>query len=650
MFLNALNDNPKLQFLSLSSACWLISFVFSLMPLATYEAESFLLSAVFLFFAFAASLVVAPREGLKRLRNSAVFIGVMAFWALALLSVLLSEVAAVSFIYFVFFSALPLSFVLFSLHSRGELLAACLVGAGFVLCALALFALISYLALPEFLIYGQVHWPLSNPNSFAGLMSYGFWGALGVCVYSKAVSYKALAAFHMFLFFAAMLMTGSVGALLAVALVVPVFVIMMRRVLKVQKRLLAGLFVGCALLSTVFTMPIGQIRSHANSEAGVSVEILSSRPALWQSALEIFKAHPLHGTGIGTFFLYYPEARNPEDPNTAGLMAHNDPLQFAAEMGVLAPILFYLLAVLILIKTCRAMVGKGLGERQKLVVFTCFCALGSMILHTHVTFHLNVLSMLMLTGMVLAMWRNVGCTSFEGEGAPMLSYQCIVGKFAILSPIIIVLAFFIQLQVSQIFVNKAQSAVAEGDVQTAINYVNRADELSFGTNSRAYISAANIHLGILQLNAPLMPKDELAKMVTDVRALLGKAQMHNPRSAAVLHAQGELRLYTEPFLRAEDRVAGKRAHELFGDALKLDPLFLSSRLKLVDRALRSKDLDQAVVLLEEGLQWRYKAQNPAFFLEKAGIVAKTAGRQDVYGEAKRQWAIYFKEPYPVQGD
>jgi hypothetical protein len=48
----------------------------------------------------------------------------------------------------------------------------------------------------------------------------------------------------------------------------------------------------------------------------------------------------LDRTGIGTFYLYYP-AVNTGDYFSTGRMAHSDPLQFWAEMGVLAPLLFY---------------------------------------------------------------------------------------------------------------------------------------------------------------------------------------------------------------------------------------------------------------------------------------------------------------------
>lgn len=646
MDLSCLKDNPQLQFLSVSAVCWLISFGFALMPLDAYEAESFLLSAVFMGFAFIAGIIVAPVAKIRSLLKSHVFWGVAAFWALALVSVLASEVHEISFLYFVFFSALPLNFILFSVYSfDGVLVKVAAWGGGFIMCALAVFAVISYYALPEFLFYGQVHWPLANPNSFAGLMSFGFWGALGLCVCAKSKAQQYIAALHAWMFFAVILMTGSVGALLALVIAFPLFVSVLWRYLAGKKYVLIGVLCGCLALPTVFSVSVSQMQAHID-DTGVSVEVLSSRPAIWQSAIEIAQDHPWTGTGIGTFFLYYPEVRDAEDASTAGLMAHSDPLQFAVEMGYLAPLVFYGLAILILIKIYKVMVSNAFAGNRKVVIFTSFCALLAMLLHTHVTFHLNVLSMLMVSGLALAVLHSAACTCSGGTAEAVDDYRTPFVKFSILLLFIIFLAVFSQFQSSQILVNRMQKSLLAGDVNAAIMQVNKADDLSLGTNARAFVAAANISIGILQLNAPLMPKDDLAAMVKDVRHLLDKAGAHNPRSPEVLYARGELRIYTEPFLREGDRIEGKKGYEYFEDALKLDPLHLGSRMKLVDRAIRSKDYETALVLLEEGLQWRYKSQNPRFFLEKTARLAKKLGRDDIYEDTREQWPFYFSEAFP----
>ena len=648
MFLHMLRDNPQHQFSTLAAACWLLSFGFALMPFDAYEAESFLLSAVFIGFAFVASVAIAPVSRMKALVRSPFCWGLGAFWLLAFVSVAASEVQAISFVYFVFFSALPLSFLTVALHPFGGVMSkGVLIGACCVLCILAIFAAISYFAIPEMLFYGQVHWPLSNPNSFAGLMSLALWAAVALGLLVKTPAQIALSAFHALLFFAVMLMTGSLGALLANALVFAVFLLIGWPLLKDKKRYLAFIVVGCVLLNGMFSLPSQQLSS-TMGEVGPNVEMLSTRPALWQSALDIAEENQWTGTGIGTFFLYYPEVRSSEDAGSAGLMAHSDPLQFAVEMGLAAPVVFYVLVLLFLGKLLRVRFDKDVPDQTKLIIL-CLCAgLGVVFVHAHVTFHFYVLSLLMLMGAGLGLWFSLMCTSHASVDGAESPHESPLARIVFSVLLISVLAFFSQLQSGQVHANFIQKHLVEGDVDGVIEHVNEADRLSFGTNARAYVSAANITIGMLQLNAPLMAKDDLNILVGGTERLLEKAHRHNPRSANMFYAWGELRAYTQPFLRIEDRRDDKQAYIYFEDALKLDPLHLPSRLKLIDRAVRSKDFDKAFVLYEEGLKWRYRAQNPRLFLEKAGRLALDKGRSDIYEDAQSQWSLYFSEPYPLE--
>ncbi len=67
-----------------------------------------------------------------------------------------------------------------------------------------------------------------------------------------------------------------------------------------------------------------------------------SRWDMWQSTWHIYLSHPWLGTGLGTYFLYYPMYRLPGEVASAGTYAHNDYLQFLAEGGPIS-LLFLLL-------------------------------------------------------------------------------------------------------------------------------------------------------------------------------------------------------------------------------------------------------------------------------------------------------------------
>lgn len=58
-----------------------------------------------------------------------------------------------------------------------------------------------------------------------------------------------------------------------------------------------------------------------------------SRMDMWIAEWHMFLAHPFLGTGLGTYFLYYPQFRLPQELSSAGTYGHNDYLQFLVEGG-----------------------------------------------------------------------------------------------------------------------------------------------------------------------------------------------------------------------------------------------------------------------------------------------------------------------------
>ncbi|WP_248883941.1 O-antigen ligase family protein [Acidithiobacillus acidisediminis] len=60
-----------------------------------------------------------------------------------------------------------------------------------------------------------------------------------------------------------------------------------------------------------------------------------SRGLMWIATWHIFLAHPYLGTGLGSYFLYYPAYRLPGELASAGTYAHNDYIEYLAEGGVI---------------------------------------------------------------------------------------------------------------------------------------------------------------------------------------------------------------------------------------------------------------------------------------------------------------------------
>lgn len=643
------NFNPRPMFYAVTAIIWLAGFLCALMPLQAFEAESFFIAVLCVFAASFFALAVFPVKALVKTMRKPVMWLALAFWLLAALSVLFSEVPFVALVYFCFFSVLPISFFLTVLSGESpRFLNIALAAVVLVMAALAVSCLVQFFFFPEMLFWeASVAWPLANPNSLAGVLVFGFVGALGWMVSTDNRLYSNLALVLAALLVAALFTTGSRGAILSLLPVLGVFFMYGGSSLKKHKRclsLLAALSV-FAFFALSYAAPVpdaSPLRDYVRTIEGEQ-SFLYNRPALWASALDIVKAHPLSGTGVGTFFLYYPEVRSAGDATSAGLMVHSDPLQFAAEIGVLALALFYVFLIVCLTRTIAAIKKLDVDDVRRVKILIPFCALAAVVVHAHITFHFHVLSMLMLIGLCLGYWYLQTAQALgEVMEVDDVPHQNPKLRFGLAAPLVLILAVFAPFQASEILVNRSKQTLAKGDIQTSIAQVNRAGHLSENMNARALIMAANFPLGILQLHAPLMDDDELVKMTKQVEDLLDEAWAANPRLAQILYHRAELLSYTQPFLppEAKNEQDGIIPYYL-RQALALDPLNLSSRVKLANLSLRKGEREGALDILKEGLVWTYKAQSPRHFLEKTMNLANDLGDEETAARAKAELGRYM---------
>ena len=135
---------------------------------------------------------------------------------------------------------------------------------------------------------------------------------------------------------------------------------------------------------------------------------LTHRLMLYRSALEIYKEHPLLGTGLGTFKYHYPAHRDLRENTTTGDLVHNDYLQFLLEGG---PLLLLAFAALLLgtLGTLRRIHGPVLLRNRTSrptpeVMESCGLLLGvlALFMHATVNFIFYSLPLSMLAGLFLA--------------------------------------------------------------------------------------------------------------------------------------------------------------------------------------------------------------------------------------------------------
>lgn len=121
---------------------------------------------------------------------------------------------------------------------------------------------------------------------------------------------------------------GAVGTFLIV--LVPAVLLARRHYRRFAVPLLIFVVLVGATFAAVKTYPSKPIDRNLDLEKDPSFQ---SRLMMWRSAWNIYKTHPLLGTGLGTFKLYYHSYRNPHETESSGDLAHDDYIEFLQEGG-----------------------------------------------------------------------------------------------------------------------------------------------------------------------------------------------------------------------------------------------------------------------------------------------------------------------------
>lgn len=193
--------------------------------------------------------------------------------------------------------------------------------------------------------YGQAVGPLLDRNAYAALMNLlWFPAAYLYLTNTRSRSKTLLLGAGLFIISMALFATASRGGIATWLLLLPILLWAGWRYTK-SKWWVASIPL-LALLAYAVSANLGVDTNIANRSYALSQDASTgARLLLWKSTIQMALAHPLTGTGWGTFAGIYPAFRSPLENTTAGAFAHNDYLQFAAEGGV--PALIILLAILL---------------------------------------------------------------------------------------------------------------------------------------------------------------------------------------------------------------------------------------------------------------------------------------------------------------
>ena len=567
---------------------WIAAFVFSL-PLVEPHAIARALSVTC---ALGAAGATVWQYGVPRLSPLVITAGL--FWVLAAVSVVFSTAPYVSLMALATFSLMPLSALAFIAAPERALRVAA-GGVGAVLGALALWAMAQHLFFTDMLVFGQVRHPFANPNSYAVLLALGVFPALGAAAGINGRGRAALMLLAALLAAAVMVIGGRSVALLLVLAGIVFFV--MTRSGGAGRRaavvLAVAVCAGVLLALAGDNPPIMRMLHGADGEAAGF-----GRLPLWQGAAAMFLDHPVAGTGIGTFALYYPAYRLSGDVASGGYMAHSDPLQFTAEMGGAAAVLFYAFIALCLLRMKKSWAGVS----NKAWAAGCLCGLGILVVHSHVDFNFYTAPILCAAGLTLAAWyRAVD----GGVVVPRLPVRA--------GALVVMTAFFVLMQglfIAEHQIVTARTMVMNGDMDGFGAQVNAANKTGFGMNAQAYVMAATMPIGLMHG----APQADRPALYAQAMGLLMQAEKRNARLVAVPYYRAQVSALHQPD-------GEKTPEQWLRAALALNPQHTESRVLLGQRLRAAGDGDEAYAVLKAGLNWPYGTAAARDYYDELGAQA-----------------------------
>jgi len=183
--------------------------------------------------------------------------------------------------------------------------------------------------------------PFVNPNYFASFLLVGFCATIALTLFEKERIQRIVAAGCALLLYYGMTQAWSRGATIAALAVAGLAFIRFSKDRGLSRAAVAA-FVGVAVVAGALASP-SLIRKFL--DRGQIDPYNYQRPQLWLSAIKVIQENPVLGVGFGQFYYVSKRFSPPVEGTVARYLkrpaiAHNEYLQYAAENGIPAALLF----------------------------------------------------------------------------------------------------------------------------------------------------------------------------------------------------------------------------------------------------------------------------------------------------------------------
>jgi O-antigen ligase len=515
-------------------------------------------------------------------------------WVFITLSLSWSSVPYASLVTYLVFCCLPLAFLMPLTAEKWEPVLAVCKGLCGGAALLAGWAVVQFLFIPgDFAQRAQG--PFSDPNALAALLSLALLPLLGLYfgvtgrdrgwIWPLAV-----------LVIAGILATESRAALGCVAAAYILLSLWMKPKARSHARILIPaliLFIACNLAGHMhFGKRLASLAAPAHDNN------LLARLSLWKSTWQMIAEHPVFGSGFGTFYVYYPAHRIPGLDNSAGFWAHMDPLQFWSELGVAGPLLFYTLAVAILLRTIRALREEGISGRERGMIAGLGAGMAALFLQAHFSFPFYQMPILIALGSALALWHAL-------TAAPVKTLELPGGQRAVIALVAVCISGFIALMavssaLGTHYLVVSQKKIRNNDAQGFLDATEKAQSVAPVSFIEPQVQLAGMYIDMLNAPSPLFPMADRVNMYKQALLLLDNAQLFNPGWADIDYKRGLLFAAGGGREQPADTEKAKAEWE---KALKKNPMHYKARERLIDYAMKRGDVGAASKLVQDALKY-----------------------------------------------
>ena len=583
--------------------------------------------------------------------QSYTFLFTVMFWLWICVSIFWSTVPYVSTIFAVILSILPGFFTICIVAANREKCTKIYAGTLWIaLACFAVWALIQFFFLFE--QYGpRIRHPMLNPNNLAGLFNMGIFPAVAMFILAKKKWSITLMGIIVGLFYAALIVTQSRAGLLSCIVTMLVFLPFIA--LKNPGGLPWKKLIFLALLAILVPL-IGDIykpgalsQNLVSAKALTNTRSLDDRFYLWESTLKIIREHFWMGTGLATFYFYYPRYRSPLD-RSDGFFAHMDPLQFWSEMGVMAPALFYGVLICILLRTINAIKSGGSDFRTRLEIIAPFCGMLALTGHTHLTFHLYMPGILIPLSALLAYWYlateralgdNEGRYIFKPEGR---KNHLVIAGFLIFT--LLIGGWIIRNSAATYLMNEVQTAASKQDMKKANKALSLTSMIAPHSYGRYYEFEARFRISKLWDNIQRrnLSEEKVRVLYGEAAYFLDESEKRNPAFTALWDLRARLYFSVDGIIMDDGY---ERAIEILEKVIEANPLSSDSRVGLAKIYQTRGEIRKAAYALERGIQWpRPRGMPDLNFLVTLAKLKQQLGDQKAHdrfmAEAQKRSRMY----------